>query len=133
MAFQIVVTDTLTDEMVRAGEQLIQSLDANGFPVRAAFWYYLRESEVWRLVIASPIVSQLGPTVAYRQIHNVVDEMATDAAKISLNDITVVENDNHRVSLLRAAVGPKRKAAGIRLSQNVINGLMIDDAYIYRL
>ncbi|MCI0352451.1 MAG: hypothetical protein L0Z53_23790 [Acidobacteriales bacterium] len=80
---------------------MLQSLDAAGFPVRAAFWYYLRESEVGRLIIASPVVSQLGPTEAYRQIHNIVDQMPSGIAKIRLNDITVVEDDSHLASLLR--------------------------------
>jgi hypothetical protein len=133
MAFQIVVTDTLTDAMVQVGGEMIQSLEAAGFPVRAAFWWYLPQSEVWRLMIATPVVSQLGATEAYRRIHGIVDRIPSDGAKIRMNDVSVIEDNSHLVSLLRNAVKPSRKASGIRLFQNVINGVMIDDAYIYRL
>jgi len=133
MAFQVVVTDALTEAMIQAGEQLIRTLHSAGFPVKAAFWWYLADSKVWRLFIASRVVSESGATEAYRQIHNIVDRIPSDEAKIRMNDVTVIEDDSPMVSLLRTAVRPTRKASGIRLFQNVINGVMIDDAYIYQL
>jgi hypothetical protein len=67
MAFKILVTDSLTDSMIEAGEKLTRFLDSVGFPVSASFWLYLPEVKVWRLTIASPLVSQYGPKEATRR------------------------------------------------------------------
>ncbi|MCU1273426.1 MAG: hypothetical protein JWO48_857 [Bryobacterales bacterium] len=40
---------------IEAGKKLIEALDASGFRVKAAFWFYREESEEWRLYIATPL------------------------------------------------------------------------------
>jgi hypothetical protein len=59
--------------------------------------------------------------------------MPEDRAKVSLKDISVVDSRDPLISLLKATVRTGTSISGIRLSDNVINGITIDEAYIYRV
>ena len=52
MATEVVVKESLSSEMISVGAELTRLLDAEGFPVTASFWFYLSETNTWRLVIA---------------------------------------------------------------------------------
>lgn len=53
---------------------------------------------------------------------------------IGLSNISLLPNSNDLIRILKLALKTKEDAvAGIRFASNVINGVLIDDAYIYRL
>jgi hypothetical protein len=133
MAFKILVTDSLTDAMIEAGEKLTRFLDSVGFPVSASFWLYLPELKVWRLTIASPLVSQYGPKEAYKKIHQAILSAPADLPIIPTEHIRLVPREHPLVSLLRKVVTTGKSLSGVRFSENVINGVLIPDAYLYRV
>lgn len=58
MAEETVVKECLTEEMIKAGADLIRRLDEAHLKVNASFWLYLADMNVWRLMIASPTIQQ---------------------------------------------------------------------------
>lgn len=127
------------------GKSILNALDAGGFPVRSAFW--LRRSSIeapedWRLVLASSRVSELGVKDAYKQLQGIV--LRHYAPQLSPFDVqqlirllaervTLVSPSEQLVTLLRSAMGtPSNAVADIQLSNNLINNVLIEDAYIYR-
>ena len=133
MAEEVVAKEALTDEMIKAGEKLTRHLDSTSLPVNASLWLYLPESGIWRLIIASPEVATSGPKKAYRKIQSVLLEKPEGLSGMVLSDISVVEDDDPLISLLRTTVKTENGVSGIRFSRNTINGHFIDDSYIYRL
>ena len=130
MAEETVVKDIHSPEMVRAGAELTRSLDEAGIPVSASLWLYLPESNVWRLKLASPEVSKLGPKKVYEKIRAVLGKISSI---LELKDISAVKSEDTLISLLRGAITTGPGISGIRFNRDTINGHYIEDAYIYRL
>jgi len=130
---ELVVKESLSSEMIAAGAELTRRLDESGFLVSAAFWLYETDSNSWRFVIGSPEVRTKGLKAAYKTVQTVVAAIPEDHPKISLKDISVVDFTDPFISLLRVAVRTGDGIAAIRLGRNMINGVLIEDAYIYRL
>ena len=128
------VASALVSRKIELGKRLIQRLDTSGFQVTAAFWYYFSEPEQWRLVIASPTVESQGRQAAYAEIHKIQRRgRGVRLPLLSVSEITAVSPNDPLVKLLSSAIRTGPGIAGIAFSRNVINGIYIEDAYIYRL
>lgn len=132
MAKDILVTESLSDSMMRAGAKLIERLDALEADVKSAFWFYFSEEQVWKLIIASPSVDSEGPRDYYKKIVAANESAEPEEEVVSLNDIGVTNTNAQIVQLLGIAVGTGDGIAGIRFSRNTVNGTFIEDSYIYR-
>ena len=133
MVTEVVVKDSLSSEMISAGAELTQRLDNSRFIVSASLWFYIPETNVWRFVIGSPEVRIGGPKKAYKQVQSVLSRIPEDQPKIPLKDITVIDSKDPLIMLLKSAITTGDEIAGIRFTHNVINSVVIEDAYIYRL
>jgi len=133
MAEEVVVKEVLTKEMIEAGAELTRLLDQTPLVVSASLWLYIPESNIWRLIIVSPEVETSGPRKVYQKIQPVLSQILEEKPSISLKDISVVENGNPLIALLRMAIRTGDDISGIRFSKNTISGHFIEDAYIYRM
>ena len=133
MAEEVVVKEILTKEMIESGAELTRLLDQAQLMVSASLWLYVPESNIWRLTIATPEVRTCGPKKVYQKIQSVLSQILEEQPSVGLKDISVVENDNALISLLRIAISTGDGISGIRFSRNTINGQFIEDAYIYRM
>ena len=125
------MVDELTDEIKKAGAELIQRMDARGCPPDAAFWLYDQESEMWKLVIAEANTAGSGP--GYRQIQKLLGQPGPGIEGVTLADISLVTPSFPLVLLLGRVVKTPAGISGIRFRNMVVNGTVIQDAYIYRL
>ena len=132
MAKNILVTESLSDSMIKAGAKLIERLDLEKSQVESAFWLYISDEKIWKLIIASPLVDSEGPRKFYKRIVAANESAEKDEGIISLNDIGVTNTSNQMVLVLKIAIGTDDGISGIRFSRNTINGLFIEDSYIYR-
>lgn len=133
MAQDILVGGQLTEDMITAGEHVVGALDKLNVLVKGAFWLLLSDQKVWRLVIASPEVRTLGPKAVYRKVSAALKRLPPNVQPISTRDITVLEDNNPLVQLLRALVKTGPNISKIRMSRNVVNGQLIEDALLYRM
>ncbi len=131
MAKDILVTESLSDSMMKAGAKLVERLDAQNAELKSAFWLYFSEEKSWKLVLASPLVDSLGPRVYYKKIVD-INKASKDEETISLNDIGVSNTSNQIVQLIKFAVSTGTGISGLRFSRSTINGFFIEDSYIYR-
>ena len=130
------VKTTLVDADMKAGEALLSKLDEIEFDVRAALWFYMPDSEEWRLNFASPAVDEKGPKDAYETVQSQLPELKEELEQdyeLSLQNISVVSPNDDLVKLLRTAVKTGPGVSHIRFARNVINNMFIEDAYIYRV
>lgn len=132
MAENSVVKDQLTDAMVDAGEALTRKLDELGLPTNAAFWFFMPESNEWRLLFASAEVSAKGSRAVYKRIHQAIEQLGPEASATPLSVVGVLDADDDLVRLLVGVVSTPG-ISRIRFAKNGINGHFIDDTLIYRM
>ena len=122
---------TLVEFDVEGGERLVQALDATDFPVQVALWLYFTEAEEWRLVLASRVTDKYGPLEAYARIHRTLQRLA--GVDIPLQRVVAVGLNDPLVRDIRALIGSSPGLNGTRITNNVVNGRSIPDAYVYRV
>ena len=76
-----------------------------------------------------PITSWV--THAYTKVQGALRKISTE--HFGLDDVAVAKPNAPILRLLRLAVRTGPGITGIRFTKNVINGHLIEDAYIYRL
>ncbi|HUV67589.1 MAG TPA: hypothetical protein VMW24_27095 [Sedimentisphaerales bacterium] len=123
---------TLVDADMKAGEALLNKLDETRFDVKAALWFYMPESEEWRLILASPTVDAEGPKKAYEKVQSQLQGL-DQGHELSLQNISLVSPGDNLIKVLKSAIKTGKKISHIRFTRNVINNVFIEDAYIYRL
>jgi hypothetical protein len=119
--------------MISAGERLARHLNESALPITALLWFYTPEDNNWRFVVGSPAVRDRGPKVVYQEIRQIVSQLPDDGPSVSLDDIFVIDSQEPLLQLLRTAAVTGDNISRIRFSRNVINGVLIEDAYIYLL
>lgn len=134
MVEKVAVAQDLSPEMVKAGERLLAEFDRRQVPVSGMLWWYQAEPEIWRLIVVMPEVKSRGPVLAYQKVQSILPDMPEDQPTLGLENISVWDAEDSIISLMRKAVRiGGRGAGGVRFSRNSIDGVYIDDAYIYRL
>lgn len=122
----------LVDKDIEDGKRLVEALDISGFPVTSALWFYLTDSDEWRLLLASPWMVEKGPKKTYALIQSVIAE-SEPPLSILLKRISVMNPENKLIQLLRTAITTEHELSEIRFTRNTINNIFIEDALIYRL
>lgn len=121
----------LDKDMLDAGRSLTREL-VKVVPLTASFWFYFPETQTWRLMIASSDVSKLGPRKVYQFVQNAIAKLPDGAAsRVALENVSVVENRHPIVHLLRSIIRTGSRIANIRFANNTVNGIHVDDAFIY--
>lgn len=87
MAEEILVTESLSDQMIKSGAKLVGRLDASNSEVKSAFWLYSPEERLWKLVIASDLVVSEGPRNFYKRVVAANKDADAEEPVLSLNDI----------------------------------------------
>jgi hypothetical protein len=126
------VATTLDEGLISGGERLLKQLDAAGVQVDAALWFYFADKETWKLMLSLPSFAEQGSKAAYKEIQKALPKVGQDLP-FSLADVSVTTPDAPLIHLLRLAVRTGPGISHIRFSRNVINGQLIEDAFIYRL
>lgn len=126
------VTNTLTDIQIKAGEALIKAGDVSKLPIDAAFWFYFQDQETWKLMLSIKGVEKSGPKSTYNKLQKLITKTKLNE-KIPLSEVALLKHKAPLLSLLRTAIKTGPEISGIRFTGNVINGQLIPDAYIYRI
>jgi hypothetical protein len=119
--------DTLVNQEIERGASLVKALDEAAFPVLAALWLFDPELERWRLVLATPEAKALQQ--AYIKILQIAKNAKIDSPDLARIEL-VLPTDPTVATLSRAV--RTEGISGIRFTGNMVNGIYVDDAYIYR-
>jgi hypothetical protein len=131
MAEEMVVKETLTDEMKSLGASLTRTLDEAGWPIVAAFWYFESDYNRWKLMLASPRVSSHGRRDLYMAIIDALEVL--HLPRKNLNHVRAVAPDHPVVKAFASAFHTGWTITAIPFSRQAIDRSIIDDAYIYRV
>ncbi len=117
--------------MIDGGKELLEQLDKIGIHVDAALWYFFTDVEKWKLLISMPKLKNRGPKTGYLTVQKALDKLKSP--KLSLGQIAVTQPNPSLLRLLKLAVRTGPGISGIRFTNDVVNGHLIEDAYVYRL
>ena len=115
----------LVERLITDGGIFLCELDRRNFPVESMFWFHLDEEDYWRLVIASPTVSEEGSRAGYRRLGECLREI-DELAGLTLEDISVFGPESAQFqSFFSLARNSGRLAASEKW-------LELNDAVVYR-
>ena len=120
---------------IDAGLELVRTLDQAKFGVRAALWLYSGETESWRFIIAvgggPEAVSK-----SYLAAAGILSRWKEDNAQsLPILDLARVKFVGMQDMLIKG-LSPIIKIPSlgeVRFSNNVVNGIYVEDALIHRL
>ncbi len=127
------VETQLTPDLIKEGATLVDALDRSGVSPDAALWLYYPDISAWKLLLAEVKVGQAGPREVYREVQKTLNGLRHQITHLSLEDVAVAKPDDPIIKLLSMVVTTGPKLEGFRFTHNVINGTLIEDAFIYRL
>lgn len=117
----------LVRQLIEDGARLLEQLDKNRFPIRAAAWFYDPEKMSWKLVIVTSVAGNPGPLEAYMQIQLA---MNGQGLSLSLDDIIVMSPSSRKFEEFKRTM--EGVARGALLNRVSPEGVVFDDAYVYR-
>lgn len=121
--------DVLVNDRISAGQRVIEALDEEGYALSAAFWNYFSDLSGWRLVLV-PKKFEGGAVkdelLAIRRV------LKSQNVEFDLSDVKIQSSDNPLVRAL-AKIARVEGIAGVRVRQNWINGVYLEDVYVYRM
>jgi hypothetical protein len=131
-------TTTLVENIFEEGKKFLEYLDKKGLDIKVALWIYQKENNSWKLILSAPDVEVWGSRFFYSKVLRYLKAFNVqhpDNILISPLDIIILSYSDNFISLLKSMVktSPAPVISSIRFSNNVINGVLIDDALIYRL
>jgi hypothetical protein len=121
----------LVNSDIDAGRDLVRILDEASFPITGAAWIYFPDLEEWRLVVRTPKAAG-NLQEALLEVARALDAKGDLRKRIDLARVKLVPPGDRMLE----AIGKVMKVDGlgaVRFSRNVVNGIYIDDALIYRL
>lgn len=120
----------LSEKQITDGRSFIQALDGAGIVSSAALWLWRSSENAWRYVLSSPLVEK-GADMPVK-IAAVLATMPADFA-VDRNNLMLFEVQDPTIQTLHKAIQTGPGITSMRMSGNVINGVRIEDAYVYRL
>jgi hypothetical protein len=124
--------ETLLDSDIAAGASFIEALDKDGEAINAALWFYYPDLSQWKLLLASSKFKAGDLTGSYTKISQVLSSQDKISKNISISDIKILQNKDPLMKLLKVIVRTGKDLNQIRMTSNVLNGIYVEDALIYR-
>ena len=121
----------LVESDVEMGRELLRILDETKFPVTDAAWIFFPDIEEWRLVIRTP-KAERNLQQALLELAVSLDQRGDLRKRLDLSRVKLVPPKDKMLAAMGSVVRVEG-TSNIRFSRNVINGVLIDDALIYRL
>lgn len=125
-------TTILVEKDIESGKKLIEYLDNKNLDIKVALWLYNSEMCRWHFLISTELIDQEGARKLYFKIANYIKKIR-DSINFDVDDIILTPYSSPLINLLKMVIKTGPGISGIRFQQNVINGHLIEDAYIYRL
>lgn len=124
---------SLVEKDIEDSRKLINALDKSGIYVEAALWYYNEESEIWRLLIATPKYNEIGIRELYVKIRQLIDEIEQqdESFGIALTNTSAISPEDDIIKSIRT-INTDRNMKGKRFRHAVIDQIYVDDVYILR-
>ncbi len=123
--------DSLVKPLIDVGEEILHRLDAAGVDPEVAMWFWVEEQSRWWYVVAGGALERLTPKAGYEVLHVALSGMEPPFP-IGMDQVSVQRMNDPAVRLVSKMLHLP-SFGGVRLTNNVVNGVTIQDAYVYRM
>ena len=125
------VNELLVSAPREAAWNVLSKMDEAALQITVAYWKYRQDAEEWVFMLASPLVSTIGPLYIVQQIHKILDEMPETAkGDLVLTDFNVVNPHMREIDELRSRKGSINLDRSTQIKRKNITH---DELDIYRL
>lgn len=124
-------TTPLVESDIAMGKELLDILDQAKFPVTGAAWVYFEDIDQWRLIVRTP-KAEKDLINALTQVAVAMDAKGDLRARLDFSRVKLVPPKDRMLAAMGSVVRVDGMST-VRFTRNVINGVLIDDALIYRL
>ncbi len=124
--------EPLVESKIEKGRRVVEHLERSGFEVESALWFYVSASHKWSLYLVTPTVDKTGSKTVYSRLQRLLVDVLPQS-ELSLSDISLLSPHSELIQRLRKAVRTGPGISGVRISRSTIDGVFIQDAYVYRL
>jgi hypothetical protein len=134
MADEVVVSSTLTQEMVLAGAELSSKLmNATNLElsIKGCMWFYDGGKELWKFAIVTPDVIVSGARDVYLKLHRFLDGIVDYEYEINWQDIVVFPDDGAPIVHIRLACSRRTGDGPHRIRYEMVSGVLIEDVLVY--
>lgn len=121
----------LSQAKLNAGRTCLDLLDKYGLGVQGAVWIYIDQLREWRFYIVTSLVDIDGLVDTYNRIEKLFSLQFTDP-ELTIDDVHLGSPAETIFMTISRAISVKGHSL-IELENCVINNLVIEHAYIYRL
>ncbi len=115
------------------GKKILSFLDTTYVKPTVFFWFYLKESNSWRLMLSSRAYKNINLHEAYTKF---ISEFGNnlDVLIVGLPNITILNENDKLIGLFRLAFKTEPGSlSSIRLQSCMVHGVYVEDVFIYRL
>ncbi len=120
--------ETLVEQQIRDGQALVRKFDQSKFPFVSAFWFYYPDQDAWKLVVATDEAGD--PIKAYTRLSGIISSIEEQGFSLDISQVKLVKPTDPLIRALR--IIRIEGISNVRFTSNLINGVYIDDALIYR-
>lgn len=120
--------EPLVEQQIKDGQALVRKFDQEDFSIVSAFWFYYPDHDAWKLVVATDEAKD--PIKAYTKLSGIMSAIDEQGFSLDIPQIKLLKIDDKLIQALKII-----RIEGIsnaRFTSNMINGVYIDDALIYR-
>jgi len=114
------------------GRRVVEALDDAGFALPGAFWLLSTNRGPWTLFLVSPAVDLEGKQATLTRVMGILSSVKP-SLKIEVGAVTVLSPNDGLANIMKGFLRTGQGISGARLSQSIINGLKIEDSYVYRM
>lgn len=122
--------EILVDKDIEAGAKLVTELDRAHFEIDCAFWWFSGDSRVYQLILATPLAARLEPTAVYQRLQTTLRK---SGVPLSLDRIKILKPGDPLVRAMQRAFKMGPATGRLRVSSSFVNGIMVEDALVYRV
>ena len=121
----------LTNEMMSAGAIFVKEIEKSSLHLHAAMWIQQNPDDFWKFVLAFPEVRLEGPRYVYKKLRSISNRISPEEFRIGSEIVSVVEERDRLIQMFKGII--RVEDSGVRFSRNSLNGIYIEDAYIYKM
>lgn len=115
--------EPLVESDIAAGRELLRAFRQSGFPIVGAYWLYLTEDAKWKLMVVTD-----QPLRRTRELY--LSALSLEP-ELDLSKVQFVTPNDPVFKAIQTRANPSRSGDS-RLSQSMVNGVYVDEAFIYR-
>jgi hypothetical protein len=122
---------TLVEADIEASRALVEFLEAHGFPLKAALWVYQGDAERWRFILC-PRENRQDLSTFYKEFAKAINTAGAPRALLRLDRVDIIKDTSPLVDRLGKVLRVDN-GHSVRLTNNVTNGVFLEDALILKL